>query len=66
MPAATATARPWTPAPPRAGRHFADHAWYEFRDVLTHGPALLEQCRPADTAWPEDAAALDRLRDALE
>lgn len=43
----------------------ADFAWEEFRDVLTHAPALLDQCRPATTAWPEDAAALHRLREAL-
>jgi hypothetical protein len=43
----------------------ADFTWQEFRDVLTHSPALLDQCRPATTSWPEDAAALDRLREAL-
>lgn len=45
--------------------HSSDFTWQEFRDVLTHAPALLDQCRPANTAWPEDAAALHRLRDAL-
>ncbi|WP_206342755.1 hypothetical protein [Streptomyces ureilyticus] len=44
---------------------FADFAWQEFRNVLTHAPALLDQCRPATTGRPEDAAALQRLRDAL-
>jgi hypothetical protein len=43
----------------------ADFAWQEFRNVLTHAPALLDRCRPATTSWPEDAAALDRLREAL-
>jgi hypothetical protein len=45
---------------------FAAEAWYEFREVLTHGPALLEACHPEHSAWPEDAAALERLRGALE
>ncbi|WP_416987026.1 hypothetical protein [Streptomyces sp. T028] len=43
----------------------ADFTWQEFRDVLTHAPALLDQCRPATTTWPEDATALNRLREAL-
>lgn len=46
-------------------RAFADHAWLSFRDVLQHTPALLTRCRPAASPWPQDAAALTRLRDAL-
>ncbi|WP_405591652.1 hypothetical protein [Streptomyces sp. NBC_01092] len=46
-------------------RDFADHAWLEFRHVLEHAPLLLTRCRPAATAWPGDAAALTRLREAL-
>ncbi|MET9185129.1 hypothetical protein ABZX63_07695 [Streptomyces tendae] len=46
-------------------RAFADHTWIAFRTVLEHEPQLLAQCRPATTAWPDDAAALTRLRAAL-
>ncbi|MFI1929317.1 hypothetical protein [Streptomyces sp. NPDC020330] len=46
-------------------RDFADRAWLSYRAVLEHAPLLLTRCRPAATAWPEDAAALNRLRDAL-
>ncbi|MFI9829740.1 hypothetical protein ACIHIX_18850 [Streptomyces sp. NPDC051913] len=46
-------------------RDFADHAWLEFRHVLEHAPLLLSRCRPVATAWPDDAAALPRLREAL-
>ncbi|MCX4501090.1 hypothetical protein [Streptomyces anulatus] len=46
-------------------RDFADRAWLSYRAVLEHAPLLLTRCRPAVTAWPEDAAALDRLREAL-
>ncbi|MER5443127.1 hypothetical protein [Streptomyces sp. NPDC002790] len=46
-------------------RAFADHAWIAFSTVLEHGPQLLAQCRPATTAWPDDAAVLVRLRAAL-
>ncbi|AZS84493.1 hypothetical protein ELQ87_09495 [Streptomyces griseoviridis] len=47
-------------------RDFADHAWLSYRDVLEHAPILLTRCRPAATPWPEDAAALTRLREALD
>ncbi|MEU7646323.1 hypothetical protein [Streptomyces huasconensis] len=50
---------------PEMERTFADYAWLSFRDVLEHGPVLLSRCRPAATAWPQDAAALERLRSAL-
>ncbi|MEU6243979.1 hypothetical protein [Streptomyces sp. NPDC047024] len=46
-------------------RDFADIAWISFARVLEHAPALLSRCRPAATAWPEDAGALSRLRGAL-
>ncbi|MEU8784839.1 hypothetical protein [Streptomyces sp. NPDC048637] len=46
-------------------RDFADHAWLSFRHVLEHAPSLLTRCRPAATPWPEDAAALIRLREAI-
>ncbi|MFD4257642.1 hypothetical protein ACFWR9_08420 [Streptomyces sp. NPDC058534] len=46
-------------------RDFADHAWLEFRHILEHAPLLLSRCRPVATAWPDDGAALTRLREAL-
>ncbi|MFJ5045474.1 hypothetical protein ACIQH7_10080 [Streptomyces anulatus] len=46
-------------------RDFADRAWLSYRAVLEHAPLLLTRCRPAATPWPEDAAALDRLREGL-
>ncbi|MEV3950080.1 hypothetical protein AB0K57_20850 [Streptomyces halstedii] len=46
-------------------RDFADRAWLSYRAVLEHAPPLLTRCRPAATPWPEDAAALDRLREGL-
>ncbi|WP_405734833.1 hypothetical protein OG607_41190 [Streptomyces sp. NBC_01537] len=45
---------------------FADYAWHAFRGILLHAPALLKQCRPADAAWPQDAAALNRLQHTVE
>ncbi|MGK4906434.1 hypothetical protein [Streptomyces albus] len=45
---------------------FREHAWDAFGTVLDHAPALLAACRPAATAWPEDAAALQRLSTALK
>lgn len=50
---------------PEIEREFADHAWLSFRDVLQHAPILLTRCRPPASPWPQDATALDRLRDAL-
>ncbi|WP_282793098.1 hypothetical protein [Streptomyces sp. CC224B] len=50
---------------PEMERTFADYAWLSFRDVLEHAPVLLSRCHPAATPWPQDAAALDRLRQAL-
>ncbi|MVO90293.1 hypothetical protein GPA10_37480 [Streptomyces sp. p1417] len=50
---------------PEVEATFADYAWLSFRHVLEHAPALLSRCRPALTAWPQDAAVLDRLRTAV-
>lgn len=47
-------------------RDFADIAWLSYRDVLEHAPILLTRCRPAATPWPDDAATLTRLREALD
>ncbi|MEU2353540.1 hypothetical protein ABZ599_11345 [Streptomyces misionensis] len=44
---------------------FLDHAWRRFLTVVDHAPALLERCRPASSPWPDDAAALSRLADAV-
>ncbi|MET8721425.1 hypothetical protein [Streptomyces misionensis] len=44
---------------------FLDHAWHRFLTVVDHAPALLERCRPASSPWPDDAAALARLADAV-
>ncbi|MBU5946472.1 hypothetical protein [Streptomyces sp. PAM3C] len=44
---------------------FLDHAWRRFLTVVDHAPRLIDRCRPADSPWPEDAAALSRLADAL-
>ncbi|MFD5478583.1 hypothetical protein [Streptomyces hawaiiensis] len=44
---------------------FLDHAWRRFLTVVDHAPTLIDRCRPASSPWPEDAAALSRLDDAL-
>ncbi|MBT2409359.1 hypothetical protein J7I94_02075 [Streptomyces sp. ISL-12] len=44
---------------------FLDTAWREFHAVMHHAPALLDRCRPASTAWPQDARPLDLLARAL-
>jgi hypothetical protein len=44
---------------------FLESAWREFLTVLDHAPALLDQCRPATSAWPQDAEVLDQLAVAL-
>ncbi|MET9013908.1 hypothetical protein ABZX74_23765 [Streptomyces olivaceoviridis] len=44
---------------------FLDKAWREFLTVLDHAPALLDQCRPATSLWPQDAEVLDQLAAAL-
>ncbi|MGX1134887.1 hypothetical protein RKD49_007077 [Streptomyces glaucescens] len=48
-----------------AADEFLDNAWREFLTVLDHAPALLDQCRPATSAWPQDAEVLDQLAVAL-
>ncbi|MER7684468.1 hypothetical protein [Streptomyces sp. NPDC097610] len=44
---------------------FLDHAWRRFLTVVDHAPTLLDRCRPASSPWPQDAAALSRLADAV-
>ncbi|CAL9611907.1 hypothetical protein [Streptomyces sp. enrichment culture] len=44
---------------------FLDHAWRRFLTVVDHAPTLLDRCRPANSPWPDDAAALSRLADAV-
>ncbi|MCP9213046.1 hypothetical protein [Streptomyces cucumeris] len=44
---------------------FLDHSWRRFLTVLDHAPTLLDRCRPATSSWPDDAAALSRLADAV-
>ncbi|MFF5537836.1 hypothetical protein ACFY71_36145 [Streptomyces cinerochromogenes] len=48
-----------------AADEFLDNAWWEFLTVLDQAPALLDQCRPATSAWPQDAEVLDQLAVAL-
>ncbi|GHH29531.1 hypothetical protein [Streptomyces rubradiris] len=48
-----------------AGDAFLDRAWREFLTVVDHAPVLLDRCRPAASAWPQDAEALDQLAAAL-
>lgn len=47
-----------------ASEVFLDHAWRRFLTVVDHAPALLDRCRPANSPWPDDVAALARLADA--
>ncbi|MFJ6071596.1 hypothetical protein ACIQFU_12270 [Streptomyces sp. NPDC093065] len=47
-----------------AVEEFLDQSWHRFLPVLDHAPTLLNECRPALSPWPEDAAALSRLTDA--
>ncbi|GAA2920061.1 MULTISPECIES: hypothetical protein [Streptomyces] len=44
---------------------FLDHAWRRFLTVVDHAPTLLDRGRPASSPWPDDAAALSRLADAV-
>ncbi|MET9507683.1 hypothetical protein ABZX62_04240 [Streptomyces flavidovirens] len=44
---------------------FLDHSWRSFLTVVDHAPTLLDRCRPASSPWPQDAAALSRLADAV-
>ncbi|WP_405795140.1 hypothetical protein [Streptomyces longwoodensis] len=44
---------------------FLDHAWRRFLTVVDHAPPLLDRCRPASSPWPDDAAVLSRLADAV-
>ncbi|MER7986537.1 hypothetical protein ABTY53_13180 [Streptomyces noursei] len=51
---------------PELERQFDDLARYKLRHYFFYAPTLLDQCRPAQTPWPQDAAALERLRTALD
>ncbi|MFE9976506.1 hypothetical protein ACFYRD_38865 [Streptomyces hirsutus] len=44
---------------------FLDHTWRRFLTVVDHAPTLFDRCRPANSPWPDDAAALSRLADAV-
>ncbi len=44
---------------------FLDHAWRRFLTVVDHAPPLLDRCRPTNSPWRDDAAALSRLADAV-
>lgn len=48
-----------------ATEEFLDHAWRSFLTVVDHAPTLLDRCRPPSSPWPQDAAALSRLADAV-
>jgi hypothetical protein len=48
-----------------ATEEFLDHAWHRFLTVVDHAPTLIDRCRPANSPWPEDAAPLSRLADAV-
>ncbi len=44
---------------------FLDHAWRRSLTVVDHAPTLIDRCRPASSPWPDDAATLSRLADAV-
>ncbi|MFF7929189.1 hypothetical protein ACFZDP_50585 [Streptomyces mirabilis] len=44
---------------------FLDHPWRRSLTVVDHAPTLLDRCRAASSPWPDDAAALSRLADAV-
>ncbi|MET9104999.1 hypothetical protein [Streptomyces zhihengii] len=48
-----------------AVEEFLDQSWHRFLPVLDHAPTLLNECRPALSPWPKDAATLSRLTDAV-
>ncbi|MFC5218909.1 hypothetical protein [Streptomyces coerulescens] len=48
-----------------ATEEFLDHAWRRFLTVVDHAPTLIDRCRPASSLWPDDAATLSRLADAM-
>ena len=45
-------------------RDFADWAWLSFTQILERAPLLLARCRPTAAPWPQETAALTRLREA--
>ncbi|MCA1223741.1 hypothetical protein [Streptomyces sp. 8L] len=48
-----------------AAERFLSHSWRHFLTVLDHAPPLIDHCRPAGSPWPDDAATLSRLTDAV-
>lgn len=44
---------------------FAQHAWLNFADVLTHAPTLLERCATTTVPGSDDATTVTRLRETL-
>ncbi|MDF6066139.1 MULTISPECIES: hypothetical protein [unclassified Streptomyces] len=48
-----------------ATEEFLDHSWRRFLTVVDHAPTLIDRCRPASSPWPDDAATLSRLADAV-
>ncbi|MHA5054167.1 hypothetical protein [Streptomyces sp. SD15] len=48
-----------------ATEEFLDHAWRRFLTVVDHAPTLIDRCHPASIPWPDDAATLSRLADAV-
>lgn len=48
-----------------ATEEFLDHSWRRFLTVVDHAPTLIDRCRPASSPWPDDAATLSRLADAI-
>ncbi|WP_328865136.1 hypothetical protein [Streptomyces sp. NBC_00304] len=44
---------------------FLDHSWRSFLTVVDHAPTLINRCRPAGSPWPDDAATLSLLADAV-
>ncbi|MFG3151402.1 hypothetical protein ACGF7W_05070 [Streptomyces sp. NPDC048219] len=48
-----------------AVEEFLDQSWHRFLTVADHAPPLLNRCSPDRSPWPEDAAALSRLTDAV-
>ncbi|WP_446038066.1 hypothetical protein [Streptomyces sp. SID1121] len=48
-----------------ASEEFLDHSFRRFLAVVAHAPTLIDRCRPANSPWPGDAAALSRLANAV-
>ncbi|WP_326613520.1 hypothetical protein OG949_35130 [Streptomyces scopuliridis] len=50
---------------PRLEGDFAEQAWLNFAEVLTHAPALLERCSTTAVPGSDDADTVTRLRETL-